>query len=96
MEIKIYGSGRGDCHYCEVAKKFFEKHSVDFKFCDIYIEDAVKRIQYKKELKQHGDIIRARIDKIPFIVIDDTHRFVGFTDEIKKEISEILGIGIDE
>ena len=89
MNIIIYGKADGSCSGCTEIKRFLDSHKVSYVFNDISTPDAIKRIQYKKEL------MADKVSYIPYTKIDES-RFVGFTDEIKKEISEILGIGIDE
>lgn len=82
----MYGRADGTCGGCNLAKKFFDKHEVEYEFKDIGTADVVKRVQYKKELMAH------KVDKIPFIMIGE-NKIIGFDEHV---LSTILDLPIDK
>lgn len=89
MNIIVYGRADGMCLGCTQLKEFLDINEITYDFRDIGSADVVKRVEYKKQL------MAKKISSIPYMEISG-HGIIGFNEVSKKEISEILGISIDE
>ena len=69
------------CHYCEVAKTFFNEGKIKFTSIDVS-KDTEKRKEMMDKSGQMG---------VPVIVVGNK-TFVGFSEEIKDSISKELGL----
>jgi glutaredoxin len=71
MNLIVYGRADGTCKGCSDLKKYLDEKGIEYDFRDIGSADVVKRIQYKKELKEH------RANQIPF-TISSGEKIIGF------------------
>ena len=79
-KIIIYGRADGSCYGCEMVKKLMKEYDLPYDFRDIGTDDAVARIQYKKELRAN------EVDRIPFLIINGEIKVIGFDENILREI----------
>lgn len=79
-QIVMYGRAQG-CDGCDDAKSLLKEYDLPYDFRDIGTDDSVKRIEYKKELREY------RVDKIPFLIINGK-KIIGFD---KNAIDSALG-----
>ena len=77
--IIIYGRADGSCYACEKAKQLLHDYNLPYEFRDIGTDDAVARIQYKKELRANG------VNTIPFVIINSDTKIVGFDENKLRE-----------
>lgn len=78
-KVEIYSTA--SCHFCHMAKDFFNANNVPFTDYDVGT-DTVKRAEMVEKSGQMG---------VPVIVIDDKEVVVGFEE---KKLAKLLDIKI--
>lgn len=76
-KIEIYSTPT--CHFCHMAKDFFEAHDVPFTDYNVGT-DTAKRAEMMEKSGQMG---------VPVIVVDDKDVIVGFD---REKLAGLLGI----
>ncbi len=76
-KVEIYSTE--SCHFCHLAKEFFQSKGVEFTDYNVGV-DTAKRAEMVEMTGQMG---------VPVIVIDGKDAVIGFDQE---KISELLGI----
>ena len=82
--IIIYGRADGSCYGCEMVKSLMREYDLPYEFRDIGTDDAIARIQYKKELRANG------VNTIPFVVINSDTKIVGFDENKLREAIDVV------
>jgi glutaredoxin 3 len=76
-KIEIYSTP--SCHFCHMAKDFFESHDLSFEDYDV-ASDTVKRSEMMEKSGQMG---------VPVIVIDGQDVVIGFDRERLASLLEV-------
>jgi len=76
-KVEIYSTP--SCHFCHMAKEFFDEHGIQYKDYDVGSDIAARNDMVEKS-GQMG---------VPVIVIDDQDLIIGFD---QKRLSQILNI----